>query len=131
MDPERARLLETAQRELQLLEVQEPQNFLAVFDMMRDEAPGQEKALEAGRSASHAYILARMRILERMLRRFIDDPESDRSMESHALAQVDADFKQTIDSLSRDVPAMANIQELLTTTMLKAPAFTDPRPEME
>jgi len=131
VNEERARLLETAHRELQLLEVQEPQNFLVLFDMMREDAPGQDKALEAGRSASHAYILARMRILERMLRRFIDDPDSDCSLESEALAQVDADFKGTIDALSRDVPSMASVQEILTTTMLKAPAFTEPRPAAE
>ena len=128
---ERARLVETAHRELALLEVQEPKNFLALFDLMREDAPGQDKTLQAGRSASHAYILARMTILERMLRRFIDDPDSDRTLESDALASLDADFKQTIDSLARDVPSMASVQEILTTTMLKAPAFTDPGPEAE
>ena len=130
MSAERAQLVETAHRELQLLEVQDPQNFLAIFDMMREEAQGHDKALETGRSASHAYILARMRVLERMLRRFIDDPDGDRTLETDELARVDADFKQTIDSLARDVPPLANVQEILTTTMLKAPAFTDPSPEV-
>jgi hypothetical protein len=127
----RALLVATAHRELELLEVQEPTNFLAVFDMMREEEKWNEKTLEAGRRASHAYILARMRILEKMLRRFIDDPESDHAVESDVLAKLDADFKSTIDSLARDVPAMANIQELLTTTMLKAPTFADPSPEVD
>ena len=126
---ERARLVETAQRELALLEVQEPANFLALFDLMREDAPDHDKALEAGRAASHAYILARMRILEGMLRRFIDNPDGDRTLETDVLARVDADFKQTIDSLARDVPSMASVQEILTTTMLKAPAFTDLSPE--
>lgn len=128
---ERARLVVTAQRELEQLEAQEPKSFLAIFDMMREEGQGSEKTLDAGRRASHAYFLGRMRILEQMLRRFIEDPESDHALESEALARLDADFDQTLGTLARDVPAMANIQELLTTTVLKAPIFADPSPEAE
>jgi hypothetical protein len=120
-----------AHRELELLEVQEPKNFLAIFDMLREEEHWNEKTIEAGRRESHAYVLARMRILEHMLRRFIDDPESDHALESDALAHLDTDFQGKMDALARDVPPMANLQELITTTMLKAPAFTDPSPEME
>jgi hypothetical protein len=131
VDEARAALVSAAHRELEQLEVQEPQNFLAIFDMMREDAPGRDKTLEEGRRASHAYILARMRILEQMLRRFIDDPESDHTVESDALAHLDADFKQTVDTLARDVPSLASIQEILTPTTLKAPAFADPSPEAE
>ena len=131
-DPvERLRLVNVAHRELETLELQEPKYFLAVFDMMKDEDRWDEKTLEAGRSESHRYILARMKVLSGMLRRFIDDPESDYTLETDRLAEIDDEFKTRIDALSRDVPALANIQELLTNTILKAPAFTDPTPETE
>ena len=128
---EKKRLVATAHRELEQLEVQEPTSFLAVFDMMKEDGKGSEKAIEAGRRASHAYILARMRILEGMLRRFIDDPESDHALETEALARVDAEFREKLDALARDVPPMANLQEVLTTTILKAPTFIDPNPEAD
>jgi hypothetical protein len=130
MDEEQKRLVATAHRELEQLAVQEPTNFLAIFDMMK-EGKGSEKAIEAGRRASHAYILARTHILEGMLRRFIDDPESDDTLETDALARLDADFRAKIDALTADVPAMASLQEVLTTTILKAPAFTDLHPEAD
>ena len=128
---EQKRLVATAHRELEQLEVQEPTNFLAVFDMMKEDGKGSEKAIEAGRRASHAYILARMRILEGMLRRFIDDPESDHALETEALARIDAEFREKLDALARDVPPMANLQEILTTTILKAPTFIDPNSEVD
>lgn len=131
-DPkERARLVNVAHRELEALELQEPKYFLAVFDMMKEEERWDEKTLEAGRRESHRYILARMKVLSGMLRRFIEDPESDHTLESDLLAEIDDDFKTKIDALSRDVPALADVQRLLTSTTLKAPAFTDPSPETE
>lgn len=122
---ERARLVRSAHRELEQLELQEPHNFLALFDMMLEEEQGKEKIVEVGRNASHVYILARMRILERMLCRFIDDPESDHTLEIDALVRGDADFKQTIDGLAREIPTLAGIPDLLTSTTLKAPAFLE------
>jgi hypothetical protein len=131
-DPrERQRLVNVAYRELEALELQEPKYFLTVFDMMREEERWDERTLEAGRRESHRYILARMNVLAGMLRRFVDDPESDHSLESDRLAEIDDEFKMKIEALSRDVPALANIQELLTSTILKAPAFTDQSPETE
>jgi len=128
---DRERLVAIAHRELEQLEVQEPTNFLAIFDMMKESGEDSEKAIEAGRRESHAYILARMRILEGMLRRFIDDPESDHTLETDALARLDAAFQKNIDALTRDVPPMRNLYEVLTTTILKAPAFIDPNPEAD
>jgi len=95
---------------------------------MKESGKGSEIAIDAGRRASHAYILARTHILEGMLRRFIDDPESDHTLETDALARLDASFRAKIDALTTDVPAMASLQEVLTTTILKAPAFTDLHP---
>jgi hypothetical protein len=131
-DPkERERLVNVAYRELEALELQEPKYFLTVFDMMKEEEQWDEKTLEAGRSETHRYILARMKVLSGMLRRFIEDPESDHAMETNRLAELDDEFKTKIDALSRDVPALANVQQLLTSTTLKVPAFTDPSPETE
>jgi predicted transcriptional regulator len=114
-----------ARRELELLSVQKPENFLAVFDMMKQENRWDDKVLEGARAASHGYILARTRVLEGMLRRFIDDPDGDRGLETDALAHLDDEFKQRIDSLARDIPALTNLQEILTTTTLKAPTFAE------
>ncbi|HMJ54426.1 MAG TPA: hypothetical protein VK540_20230 [Polyangiaceae bacterium] len=114
-----------ARRELELLSVQKPENFLAVFDMMKQENRWDDKVLEGARAASHGYILARTRVLEGMLRRFIDDPDGDRGLETDALARLDDEFKQRIDSLARDIPALTNLQEILTTTSLKAPTFAE------
>ena len=131
-DPkERERLVNVAHRELEALELQEPKYFLATFDMMKEEERWDEKTLEAGRSETHRYILARMKVLSGMLRRFIEDPESDHTLETALLADIDDEFKAKIDALSRDVPALTNVQQLLTSTTLKAPAFTDPSPETE
>ena len=121
----------TAKRELAQLQAQEPTNFLAVFDMMRDEGRFSDELLDTARRASHAYILARMGILERMLRRHIDDPESDATVESDDLSRIDADFQKRMESLARDVPPLENVQALLTTTILKAPAFTESSPASE
>jgi hypothetical protein len=131
-DPkERERLVNVAHRELEALELQEPKYFLTVFDMMKEEERWDEKTLEAGRGETHRYILARMKILSGMLRRFIDDPESDHTLETDLLAELDDQFKTKIAALSRDVPALSNVQQLLTSTTLKAPAFADPSPEAE
>jgi hypothetical protein len=128
---ERDRLVATAHRELDQLARQEPKNFLAIFDMMKEGGEGNEKAIEAGRRESHTYILARMRVLEGMLRRFMEDPDSDHTLESDELARLDAEFRGKVDALARDVPAMANLAKILTSTILKAPAFTDHSPEEE
>jgi hypothetical protein len=115
----------TARRELEFLELQKPENFLAMFDMMKGENRGDAKQLEAARAESHRYIIARTKVLERMLRRFIDDPSSDQSLETDALARLDDAFRAKVDSFARDIPDVANVQEILTTTTLKAPSFTD------
>jgi hypothetical protein len=126
LSPEfRAKLVKTAERELDQLEVQEPANFLAMFDMLRGEHRWDERIVAAAEGASHEYILARMNILARMLHRFIDDPESDHSVESDALAALDDAFAQKLDTFARDVPAVGNIRELLTSTSLKTPAFIE------
>jgi hypothetical protein len=131
VNEEQKRLLASAHRELEQLAVQEPTNFLVIFDMMKESGKASEKAIDAGRRASHAYILARTHILEGMLRRFIDDPESDDTLETDALARLDADFRAKMDALTPDVPAMASLQDVLTTTILKAPAFTDLHPKAD
>jgi hypothetical protein len=102
-----------------------------VFDMMKQENRWDNRVLETARAASHGYILARTRVLEGMLRRFIDDPDADRGSETDALARLDDEFKQRIDSLARDVPALTNLQEILTTTSLKAPTFAEPDRDTE
>lgn len=121
----------TARRELELLEVQKPESFLAIFDMMKQEARWNDKTLQDARAASHGYILARTRVLERMLRRFIDDPEAEHGLEIEALARLDDEFKQKTDALARDIPAVANLQEILVTTSLKAPTFAVPDPDSD
>ncbi|MET0592888.1 MAG: hypothetical protein ABW133_09325 [Polyangiaceae bacterium] len=94
--------------------------------MMHDEARWNDGVLDSARRASHAYILARMGILDRMLRRYIDDPASDKTIESDDLARLDAEFQTKMESLARDVPPLENVQALLTTTILKTPAFFEP-----
>jgi hypothetical protein len=115
-----------ARRQLDFLERQKPENFLAIFDVMKHENGGNPKQLETARAESHRYIIARTKVLERMLRRFIDDPEADQGLEKDALARLDDTFRAKVDSLARDIPGVVNIQEILTTTTLKAPAFAEP-----
>ena len=123
--PTEAERVAAAGRQLEFLELQEPENFLAIFDMIKSESPGNAKQLETARAESHRYIIARTRVLERMLRRFIDDPDADHGLETEALARLDDAFRSKLESLARDIPAVANLQEILTTTTLKAPAFTE------
>jgi hypothetical protein len=115
-----------ARRELEFLAAQEPSNFLALFDLVKQENRWDAKTIEAARAETHAYILARTRMLEQMLHRHIGAPDADHALEAEALARLDADFKGKLDSLARDIPPLANIQEMLTTTTLKAPSFTAP-----
>ena len=123
--PTEAERVAAARRQLEFLELQKPENFLAIFDMINDESRGNAKQLETARAESHRYIVARTRVLERMLRRFIDDPDADHGLETEALARLDDAFRAKVESLARDIPAVANIQEILTTTTLRAPAFTE------
>jgi hypothetical protein len=115
-----------ARRQLEFLELQKPENFLAIFDVMKHENGGNPKQLETARAESHRYIIARTKVLERMLRRFIDDPGADQGLEKDALAHLDETFRAKVGSLARDIPGVVNIQEILTTTTLKAPAFAEP-----
>jgi len=124
--PTDAEKVAAARRQLEFLELQKPENFLAIFDMMKNENRGTAKQLETARAESHRYIIARTNVLERMLRRFIDDPAADQGLETDALARLDEAFRTKVDSLARDIPAVANVQEILTTTTLKAPAFAEP-----
>jgi hypothetical protein len=124
--PTDAERVASARRQLEFLELQKPENFLAIFDVMKQENGGNPKQLETARAESHRYIIARTKVLERMLRRFIDDPGADQGLEKDALASLDETFRAKVDSLARDMPAVANIQEILTTTTLKAPPFAEP-----
>lgn len=115
----------TARRELESLQVQKPENFLALFDIMKKQRRWDEGKLDEMSEETHRYIVARADILHQMLRRFIDDPESDHTLETEALARIDEDFKEKLDGCARDIPDVATIQEILTTTTLRAPHFTD------
>ena len=123
--PTDAERVASARRQLEFLELQKPENFLAIFDVMKHENRGNTNQLETARAESHRYIIARTKVLERMLRRFIDDPQTDHGLEKDALTRLDETFRAKVDSLARDIPAVANVQEILTTTTLKAPAFAE------
>jgi len=128
---ERQERVANARHELEFLENQDPAHFLAIFEVMKTDGRWDNRKLEAARNESHAYIIARTRLLERMLHRFIDDPDSDHTLEIDALAHLDLDFKEKLDGFARDIPPVANLQDLLTTTTLKTPGFTEAPAEPE
>jgi hypothetical protein len=121
--------LAIARRELDFLEVQDPSNFLALFDMMKRQNRWDEGKLTALKEESHGYIVERTRVLTQMLRRFIDDPDCDHALEMDSLRILDRNFKEKVDWLARDIPDIGNVQEILATTTLRVPTFADPAPE--
>jgi hypothetical protein len=121
--------LATARRELELLEAQDAKNFLALFDMMKEQNRWDAAKLTALKEESHGYIVERTRVLTQMLLRFIDDPDCDHALEMDSLRILDRNFKEKVDWLARDIPDVGNVQEILTTTTLRVPTFADTTPE--
>jgi hypothetical protein len=117
---------ERARAELRQLSQQNPRNFLRIFEIMKSQQRGDPGALAGLERKTHEYIAARARILERVLVRFIDDPDADHSTGLEELTRLQAEYRRELEWIARSVPDVENFDAILTTTTLKLPSFLEP-----
>lgn len=111
-----------ARVELERLQRQDPESFLAVFDFI-DSERGSVEEIQPLRLITARYITGRSAILRRMHARFIDDPDADHSLELGELERLALEFRRELDWYAQKVPDVGNFDEILHTTTLRLPSF--------
>lgn len=114
-----------ARAELDDLRAQDPRAFLEIFEVMKAEGK-DAAALGPLRHITERYISARGLLLERVLSRFIDDPNASLGPEFERLERLAAEYRRELDWYAQKVPDVANLDEILATTTLKLPSFVTP-----
>ncbi len=113
-----------AEAELGLLERQDPDSFLQLFDFLVDEGRLEPALVEEAKKAAREYMQARTRVLQSILVSFINnEAKDDYKAELAEFARLEQSFQKDMMAVSEQVPELGTIYETINDTSLRLPSF--------